>query len=183
MALDDKLGNLQLKVLAWAPVRSAEEFQEIYLIGVQSRKAAHTGLNDVSCRSHDVLSITVSNDTVKGRLNLIDLSVHTTAENTPRPSSRDELKTTKKGWIGNTVYVVNTIDGGSKGEVHARDTEMDMCGELRHQQDVALLLRAASTTLTNLCHRYSTLISSSTAQSLGSAEEEHQQHGHRSSSR
>ncbi|KAI5003474.1 hypothetical protein ZWY2020_030634 [Hordeum vulgare] len=74
MALDDKLGNLQLKVLAWAPVRSAEEFQEIYLIGVQSRKAAHTGLNDVSCRSHDVLSITVSNDTVKGRLNLIDLS-------------------------------------------------------------------------------------------------------------
>ncbi|KAE8812451.1 Kinesin-like protein KIF22-B [Hordeum vulgare] len=74
MVLDDKLGNLQLKVLAWAPVRSAEEFQEIYLIGVQSRKSAHTGLNDVSCRSHDVLSITVSNDTVKGRLNLIDLS-------------------------------------------------------------------------------------------------------------
>ncbi|KAI4972262.1 hypothetical protein ZWY2020_003187 [Hordeum vulgare] len=74
MALDDKLGNLQLKGLAWAPVRSEEEFQEVYLIGVQSRKAAHTGLNDVSCSSHAVLSIRVSNDTVKGKLNLIDLA-------------------------------------------------------------------------------------------------------------
>ncbi|KAI4984585.1 hypothetical protein ZWY2020_017215 [Hordeum vulgare] len=29
MALDDNLGNLQLKGLAWAPVRSAEEIQEV----------------------------------------------------------------------------------------------------------------------------------------------------------
>lgn len=32
MALDDKDGNLQLKGLAWVPVRSMEEFQEVYSI-------------------------------------------------------------------------------------------------------------------------------------------------------
>ncbi|XP_051206794.1 kinesin-like protein KIN-10C [Lolium perenne] len=74
MALDDKDGNLQLKGLAWVPVRSMEEFQEVYSIGVQRRKVAHTGLNDVSSRSHAVLSIRISNDTVKGKLNLIDLA-------------------------------------------------------------------------------------------------------------
>ncbi|KAK1697599.1 hypothetical protein QYE76_014296 [Lolium multiflorum] len=74
MALDDKAGNLQLKGLAWVPVRSMEEFQEVYSIGVQRRKVAHTGLNDVSSRSHAVLSIRISNDTVKGKLNLIDLA-------------------------------------------------------------------------------------------------------------
>ena len=50
-----------------------EEFLEVYFIGVQRRKVAHTGLNDVS-RSHAVLSIRISNDTVKGKLNLIDLA-------------------------------------------------------------------------------------------------------------
>ncbi|XP_040379965.1 kinesin-like protein KIN-10C [Oryza brachyantha] len=74
MALDDKDGNLQLKGLAWVPVRSLEEFHEIYSIGVQRRKVAHTGLNDVSSRSHAVLSIRVSTDVVKGKLNLIDLA-------------------------------------------------------------------------------------------------------------
>jgi hypothetical protein len=51
-----------------------EEFQELYSIGVQRRKVAHTGLNDVSSRSHAVLSLRVSADVVKGRINLIDLA-------------------------------------------------------------------------------------------------------------
>ncbi|RLM98128.1 kinesin-like protein KIF22 isoform X1 [Panicum miliaceum] len=74
MALDDKDGNMQLKGLSWVPVRSMEEFQELYSIGVQRRKVAHTGLNDVSSRSHAVLSLRVSADVVKGRINLIDLA-------------------------------------------------------------------------------------------------------------
>uniref|UniRef100_A0A0E0A0A1 Kinesin-like protein n=1 Tax=Oryza glumipatula TaxID=40148 RepID=A0A0E0A0A1_9ORYZ len=74
MVLDDKDGNLQLKGLAWVPVRSLEEFHEIYSIGVQRRKVAHTGLNDVSSRSHAVLSIRIITDVVKGKLNLIDLA-------------------------------------------------------------------------------------------------------------
>lgn len=56
-------------------MRSMEEFQELYSIGVQRRKVAHTGLNDVSSRSHAVLSLRVSStDVVKGKLNLIDLA-------------------------------------------------------------------------------------------------------------
>ncbi|XP_034588837.1 kinesin-like protein KIN-10C isoform X1 [Setaria viridis] len=74
MALDDKDGNMQLKGLSWVPVRSMEEFQELYSIGVQRRKVAHTGLNDVSSRSHAVLSLRVSADVVKGKFNLIDLA-------------------------------------------------------------------------------------------------------------
>ncbi|XP_039800684.1 kinesin-like protein KIN-10C isoform X2 [Panicum virgatum] len=74
MALDDKDGNMRLKGLSWVPVRSMEEFQELYSIGVQRRKVAHTGMNDVSSRSHAVLSIRVSADVVKGRINLIDLA-------------------------------------------------------------------------------------------------------------
>ncbi|KAG8040737.1 hypothetical protein GUJ93_ZPchr0337g7084 [Zizania palustris] len=74
MALDDKDGNMKLKGLAWVPVRSMEEFHEIYSIGVQRRKVAHTGLNDVSSRSHALLTIRVSTDVVKGKLSLIDLA-------------------------------------------------------------------------------------------------------------
>ncbi|WVZ98848.1 hypothetical protein U9M48_044225 [Paspalum notatum var. saurae] len=74
MALDDKDGNMQLKGLSWVPVRSMEEFQELYDIGMQRRKVAHTGLNDVSSRSHAVLSLRVNADVVKGKLNLIDLA-------------------------------------------------------------------------------------------------------------
>lgn len=55
-------------------MRSMEEFEELYSIGVQRRKVAHTGLNDVSSRSHAVLSLRVSADVVKGKLNLIDLA-------------------------------------------------------------------------------------------------------------
>ncbi|CAD6341653.1 unnamed protein product [Miscanthus lutarioriparius] len=74
MALDDKDGNMQLKGLSWVPVRSMEEFEELYSIGVQRRKVAHTGLNDVSSRSHAVLSLRVSTGVVKRKLNLIDLA-------------------------------------------------------------------------------------------------------------
>ena len=55
-------------------MRSMEEFEELYSIGVQRRNVAHTGLNDVSSRSHAVLSLRVSTDVVKGKLNLIDLA-------------------------------------------------------------------------------------------------------------
>ena len=55
-------------------MRSMEEFQELYSIGVQRRKVAHTGLNDTSSRSHAVLSLRVRADVVKGRINLIDLA-------------------------------------------------------------------------------------------------------------
>ncbi|CAN6327983.1 unnamed protein product [Urochloa humidicola] len=74
LALNDKDGNVQLKGLSWVPVRSMEEFQELYSIGVQRRKAAHTRLSNISCRSHVVLSLRTSTDVVKGKINLIDLA-------------------------------------------------------------------------------------------------------------
>ncbi|KAK8940456.1 Kinesin-1-like protein PSS1 [Platanthera zijinensis] len=74
MALDDKDGKVQLKGLSWLPVSSLVEFNESYSIGVQRRKVAHTELNDVSSRSHAVLTIAVRNGDVKGKLNLIDLA-------------------------------------------------------------------------------------------------------------
>ena len=67
-----------------------EEFLEVYSIGVQRRKVAHAGLNDVSSRSHAVLSIRISNDTVKGKLNLIDLA---------GTSPCNELHITNKGFM------------------------------------------------------------------------------------
>ncbi|XP_047051607.1 kinesin-like protein KIN-10C [Lolium rigidum] len=55
-------------------VSSMEEFQQVYSKGEQRRNVSHTDLNDVSSRSHAVLSIRVNNDAVTGKLNLIDLA-------------------------------------------------------------------------------------------------------------
>ncbi|KAJ1686524.1 hypothetical protein LUZ63_017914 [Rhynchospora breviuscula] len=74
MALDDKDGKVQLRGLFWASVKSVADFSQIYTTGLQRRKVAHTGLNDVSGRSHAVLSVIVSDGSSKGKLNLIDLA-------------------------------------------------------------------------------------------------------------
>ncbi|PKA63236.1 putative 125 kDa kinesin-related protein [Apostasia shenzhenica] len=74
MALDDQDGRVQLKGLSWVHVNSMDEFNKAFSTCVQRRKVAHTGLNDVSSRSHAVLSIAVRNSGVKGKLNLIDLA-------------------------------------------------------------------------------------------------------------
>lgn len=79
--LDDKDGQIHLKGLSRVPINSMSEFHEVFSCGVQRRKVAHTGLNDVSSRSHGVLVISVSapsedgcGDIVNGKLNLIDLA-------------------------------------------------------------------------------------------------------------
>ncbi|GAB4833797.1 hypothetical protein Ancab_032046 [Ancistrocladus abbreviatus] len=79
--LDDKDGQVHLRGLSKVPVNSMSEFHEVFSSGIQRRKVAHTGLNDISSRSHGALVITVSNPsadglgaTVAGKLNLIDLA-------------------------------------------------------------------------------------------------------------
>ncbi|CAA6661746.1 unnamed protein product [Spirodela intermedia] len=74
MVLEDKDGQVQMKGLSRVTVRSMPEFSQIFASGVQRRKIAHTGLNDVSSRSHGVLSIIVSSGGAVGKLNLIDLA-------------------------------------------------------------------------------------------------------------
>ncbi|VVB12940.1 unnamed protein product [Arabis nemorensis] len=72
---DDKDGQVHLKGLSSVPVNSMYEFIEAYSCGVQRRKVAHTGLNDVSSRSHGVLVISViSEGVLTGKINLIDLA-------------------------------------------------------------------------------------------------------------
>ncbi|XP_056846133.1 kinesin-like protein KIN-10B isoform X2 [Raphanus sativus] len=73
--LDDKNGLVHLKGLSSIPLNSMSQFQEVYSCAVQRRKVAHTGLNDVSSRSHGVLVISVtSQGGVTGKINLIDLA-------------------------------------------------------------------------------------------------------------
>ncbi|KAL6133235.1 hypothetical protein ACLB2K_065472 [Fragaria x ananassa] len=79
--LDDKDGRIHLMGLSRVPIKSMQEFYEALSCGIQRRKTAHTGLNDVSSRSHGVLVISVSTPcedvrgtVVTGKLNLIDLA-------------------------------------------------------------------------------------------------------------
>lgn len=79
--LDDKDGQIHLKGLSRVPINSMSEFYEVFSCGIQRRKVAHTGLNDVSSRGHGVLVISVSTPcgdgsgaVVTGKLNLIDLA-------------------------------------------------------------------------------------------------------------
>ncbi|KAI3981214.1 hypothetical protein MKX01_041353 [Papaver californicum] len=81
--LDDKDGEVQLRGLSTVPIRSMVEFHEVLSTVIQRRKVAHTGLNDVSSRSHSVLVIVVaktckngddSTSTTTGKLKLIDLA-------------------------------------------------------------------------------------------------------------
>ncbi|KAL7095616.1 hypothetical protein ACP275_10G035400 [Erythranthe tilingii] len=78
---EDKDGQIHLKGLAQTDVSSIDRFNEIFSSAIQRRKVAHTGLNDVSSRSHGVLGITISTpchdsvgNAVVGKLNLIDLA-------------------------------------------------------------------------------------------------------------
>lgn len=79
--MDDKDGQIHLKGLSRVPITSMSEFYEVFSCGIQRRKVAHTGLNDVSSRSHGVLVISVSSPcddgssaVFTGKLNLIDLA-------------------------------------------------------------------------------------------------------------
>lgn len=79
--LDDKDGRVHLRGLAQIQVNSLSEFHEVFSCATQRRRVAHTGLNDVSSRSHGVLVISVSTpccdgsgNFVAGKLNLIDLA-------------------------------------------------------------------------------------------------------------
>ncbi|KAK6942949.1 Kinesin motor domain [Dillenia turbinata] len=79
--LEDKDGQTHFRGLSRVQVNSMPQFHEAFSCGIQRRKTAHTGLNDVSSRSHGVLVILVSTSSgdgsgavINGKLNLIDLA-------------------------------------------------------------------------------------------------------------
>ena len=60
LVMDDKDGQVHLRGLSRVPIHTMSEFMETFSTAVQRRKVAHTGLNDISSRSHVVLVIYLS---------------------------------------------------------------------------------------------------------------------------
>ncbi|OAY63450.1 Kinesin-like protein KIF22, partial [Ananas comosus] len=105
IAMDDKEGRVQLKGLSWASVNSMDEFTEVYSAGVQRRKVAHTGLNDVSSRSHAVLSVAVTSGNVKGKLNLIDLA----GNEDNRKTGNDGIRLQESAKINQSLFALSNV--------------------------------------------------------------------------
>ncbi|CAA7021223.1 unnamed protein product [Microthlaspi erraticum] len=108
---DDKDGHVHLKGLSSIPVSSMHEFHEAYSCGVQRRKVAHTGLNDVSSRSHGVLVISITSEgTVTGKINLIDLAGNEDNRRTGNEGTRlqESAKINQSLFaLSNVVYALN----------------------------------------------------------------------------
>ncbi|KAL5991942.1 hypothetical protein ACLOJK_012854 [Asimina triloba] len=110
-ALEDKDGRVQLRGLSQVPVRSMTEFHEIFASGVQRRKVAHTGLNDVSSRSHGILMISVSSSygdgshTVAGKLNLIDLA----GNEDNRRSGNEGIRMQESAKINQSLFALSNV--------------------------------------------------------------------------
>ncbi|KAH9302518.1 hypothetical protein KI387_014101, partial [Taxus chinensis] len=92
-------------------IKSLEEFQEVFCYGCMRRKVGHTGLNDVSSRSHGVLMISVSSDDgnpdmpLVGKLNLIDLAG--TEDN--RRSGNEGIRLTESVRINQSLFALSNV--------------------------------------------------------------------------
>ncbi|XP_057815899.1 kinesin-like protein KIN-10C isoform X2 [Cryptomeria japonica] len=109
--LEDSEGRVQLRGLAQVPVKSLEEFQEVFSYGCMRRKVGHTGLNDVSSRSHGVLMISVSSDDgnpdmpLVGKLNLIDLA----GNEDNRRSGNEGIRLTESVKINQSLFALSNV--------------------------------------------------------------------------
>uniref|UniRef100_M4CZE9 Kinesin-like protein n=1 Tax=Brassica campestris TaxID=3711 RepID=M4CZE9_BRACM len=103
---EDKDGQVHLKGLSSIPVNSMPEFHEAYSCGVQRRKVAHTGLNDVSSRSHGVLVISVlSEGGVTGKINLIDLA----GNEDNRRTGNEGLRLQESAKINQSLFALSNV--------------------------------------------------------------------------
>ncbi|KAJ4971063.1 hypothetical protein NE237_004162 [Protea cynaroides] len=110
--LEDKDGQIQLKGLSRIPVSSMFEFHQIFASGIQRRKVAYTGLNDVSSRSHGVLVIYVSSTSsdgskaiVRGKLNLIDLA----GNEDNRRTCNDGIRLQESAKINQSLFALSNV--------------------------------------------------------------------------
>ncbi|KAG2685841.1 hypothetical protein I3760_10G144700 [Carya illinoinensis] len=110
--LDDKDGHIHLRGLSRVPVKSMSEFLEALCCGIERRKVAHTGLNDVSSRSHGVLVISVSTPsgdgsgaTVIGKLNLIDLA----GNEDNRRACNEGIRLQESGKINQSLFALSNV--------------------------------------------------------------------------
>ncbi|CAO2820550.1 unnamed protein product [Amaranthus hypochondriacus] len=110
--LDDKEGQIHLKGLSRVLVTSMFEFQQVFARGVQRRKVAHTGLNDVSSRSHGVLVVTISKPSnqekeasIIGKLNLIDLA----GNEDNRRSGNEGIRLQESAKINQSLFALSNV--------------------------------------------------------------------------
>lgn len=109
--LEDSEGRVQLRGLAQVRVNSLEEFQEVFNYGCLRRKVGHTGLNDVSSRSHGVLMVSVSSDDgnpdmpLVGKLNLIDLA----GNEDNRRTGNEGLRLTESVRINQSLFALSNV--------------------------------------------------------------------------
>ncbi|KAK7255824.1 hypothetical protein RIF29_29247 [Crotalaria pallida] len=147
---DDKDGKIHLRGLSQVPIKTMSEFQEVFSCGVQRRKTAHTGLNDVSSRSHGVLVISVSppaadgaGAAVCGKLNLIDLAGNEDNRRTCNEGIRlqESAKINQSLFaLSNVIYALNN----NKPRVPYRESKLtrilqDSLGGTSHALMVACL--------------------------------------------
>ncbi|CAK8541650.1 unnamed protein product [Lathyrus sativus] len=109
--LDDQDGQIHLRGLSQVPVHTMSEFLDVFASGVQRRKVAHTGLNDVSSRSHGVLVISVvsppdeTGRSVCGKLNLIDLA----GNEDNRRSCNEGMRLQESAKINQSLFALSNV--------------------------------------------------------------------------
>ncbi|MED6185574.1 hypothetical protein PIB30_058425 [Stylosanthes scabra] len=109
---DDKDGQIHLRGLSQVPIHTMSDFHDVFSSGVQRRKVAHTGLNDVSSRSHVVLVISVSTPSadgtgaaVFGKLNLIDLA----GNEDNRRTCNEGIRLQESGKINQSLFALSNV--------------------------------------------------------------------------
>lgn len=110
--LDGKDGQIHLKGLAQVRVNSISQFHELFSYATQRRKVAHTGINDVSSRSHGVLVISVSSpcdvgtgNFAIGKLNLIDLA----GNEDNRKTGNDGIRLQESAKINQSLFALSNV--------------------------------------------------------------------------
>ncbi|KAK1392574.1 kinesin-like protein KIN-10B [Heracleum sosnowskyi] len=110
--LEDKNRQIHLKGLSRISINTMSEFHEAFSCAIQRRKVAHTGINDVSSRSHGVLVISVStlaDDTsenvMMGKLNLIDLA----GNEDNRKTCNDGIRLQESAKINQSLFTLSQV--------------------------------------------------------------------------
>ncbi|XP_010111461.2 kinesin-like protein KIN-10B isoform X2 [Morus notabilis] len=127
---DDKDGQIHLGGLSRVPISSMPEFHDVFSRCVQRRKVAHTGLNDVSSRSHGVLVISVSTpcgddfgDGLLGKLNLIDLA----GNEDNRRTCNEGIRLQESAKINQSLFALSNVIfalNNHKSHVPYRDSKL-----------------------------------------------------------
>ncbi|XP_024520657.1 kinesin-like protein KIN-10C isoform X1 [Selaginella moellendorffii] len=110
--MDDIHGHIQLRGLSQVLVKDIEEFQAVYLKGCSGRKTGQTELNDVSSRSHAILTVSVTTgnlDNIEkmavGKLNLIDLA----GNEDNRRSGNEGVRLAESSRINQSLFALSNV--------------------------------------------------------------------------